>query len=97
METILSPTLDESYQFLEEVYDELIPAFDAPFFAINCDETFDLGKAESKKLVDSIGIAKVFTNHITRIKKIVDKHNLKTIVWADEPLNYPEILEGVSS
>ncbi len=95
METILSPTLDESYEFLEEVYDELIPAFDAPFFAINCDETFDLGKGKSKKLVDSIGIAKVFTNHILRIKKIVDKHKIKTIVWADEPLKYPEILDDL--
>jgi len=95
METILSPTYDESYEFLEEVYDELIPAFDAPFFAINCDETFDLGKAQSKKLVDSLGIAKVFTNHILRIKKIVDKHNIKTIVWADEPLKYLEILDDL--
>lgn len=95
METILSPTLDESYKFLEEIYDELIPAFDAPFFAINCDETFDLGKSMSKNLVDSIGIAQVFTDHISRIKKIVDKHNVKTIIWADEPLKYPEILDDL--
>ncbi|MCB0751544.1 MAG: hypothetical protein KDC52_08730, partial [Ignavibacteriae bacterium] len=30
-----------------------------------------------------------------RIKKLVDKHNVKTLVWADEPLKYPEILDAL--
>ena len=36
---VLSPALEESYRFLEDVYSEIAPAYSSPLFHINCDET----------------------------------------------------------
>ncbi|MEW6507342.1 MAG: glycoside hydrolase family 20 zincin-like fold domain-containing protein [Bacteroidota bacterium] len=90
--TLISPVKEESYQFLKDIYDEMIPAFDAPFFNINCDETFDLGKAESKRLVDSIGYDGAYIQHVTRLDKYVKAHGVRTVIWGDIILDYPGIL-----
>ena len=91
--TLISPTLDESYKFLEEIYSEMIPAFDSPFFNINCDETFDLGKEQSKELVDSIGYDGVYYQHIMKLYNIVKKFNKRVIMWGDILLEYPALLK----
>lgn len=90
--TLISPVKEKSYQFLKDIYDEMIPAFDAPYFNINCDETFDLGKAESKHLVDSIGYDGVYLQHVTRLNRYVKAHGLRTIIWGDIILDYPGML-----
>lgn len=91
--TLISPVLDESYKFLEDIYSEMIPAFDSPFFNINCDETFDLGKENSKALVDSIGYDGVYFQHIMKLYDIVKKYNKRVIMWGDILLEYPSLLE----
>ncbi|MFA8342484.1 MAG: beta-N-acetylhexosaminidase [Rhodothermaceae bacterium] len=91
--SLISPVLDESYKFLEDIYDEMIPAFHSPYFNINCDETFDLGKEKSKELVDKIGYAEVYYQHIMKLYNIVKKHNKQVIMWGDILLEYPELLE----
>lgn len=91
--TLISPVLDESYKFLEDIYSEMIPAFNSPFFNINCDETFDLGKDQSKALVDSIGYDGVYFQHIMKLYNIVKKYNKRVIMWGDILLEYPNLLE----
>lgn len=91
--TLISPVLDESYKFLEDIYSEMIPAFDSPFFNINCDETFDLGKDQSKALVDSIGYDGVYYMHIMKLYNIVKKFNKRVVMWGDILLEYPNLLE----
>ncbi|HOI28350.1 MAG TPA: family 20 glycosylhydrolase [Melioribacteraceae bacterium] len=90
--TLISPVKEESYQFLKDIYDEMIPAFDAPFFNINCDETFDLGKAESKRLVDSIGYDGAYIQHVTRLNKYVKANGVRALIWGDIILDYPGII-----
>jgi len=93
--TLISPVKPESYTFLKEIYDEMIPAFKSPFFHIGCDETFDLGKEESKLLVDSIGYDDVYLKHILELYSFVKKHNLRTMVWGDIFLQYPNLLKKI--
>ena len=90
--TLISPVNPESYKFLNDIYSEMVPAFKAPFFNINCDETFDLGKGASKKLVDSIGYAGVYYQHILKLHDILKKLNTKVMMWGDILLEYPELL-----
>ena len=40
----LSPTDPASLRFMEELYDEFLPAFSSGLVNIGCDETFDLGR-----------------------------------------------------
>ncbi len=56
--TLISPLDPKARKFLEEVIGELCDAFSAPWFNVNCDETFDLNKGRSKAYIDSIGPAR---------------------------------------
>jgi hexosaminidase len=91
--TLISPVNPVSYEFLGNIYDEMIPAFHSEIFNINCDETFDLGKEASKQLVDSIGYAEVYYQHIMKLYNIVKKHNKRIIMWGDIILKYPFLLD----
>jgi len=88
---MLSPVLDESYQFLAEIYAEMAPVFSSHFFNVNCDETWDLGRRQSKALVDSMGIAQVYARHMQRISQELRKYDKRMLMWADIVLAHPEI------
>ena len=92
---LLSPVFDESYKLLNDIYSEMIPAFDAPIFNVNCDETFDLGKGYSKALVDSLGYAEVYKRHILRLYEDVESYGTRMMIWGDVVLKYPEILDDL--
>ncbi len=90
---LLSPAFDESYELLEDIYAEMIPAFHSDYFHINSDETFDLGSGASKAMVDSLGKSVVYANHIKRIHKIITGMGKKVMMWGDIALDSPEILD----
>lgn len=90
---LLSPAFEESYELLEDIYSEMIPAFHSDYFHINSDETFDLGTGASKAMVDSLGKAVVYANHIKRLHKIVTGLGKKVFMWGDIVLENPEILD----
>jgi len=80
---IISPVKEESYEFLKDVYSEIVPAYSSPYFNINCDETFGLGEEASKGMADSIGIAGIYGYHINRLDKILKPYNKKILMWGD--------------
>lgn len=90
--TLISPVLPESIEFLKDIYKEMIPAFNAPWFAINCDETFDLGRGYSKELVEKYGYAYVYKMHIMNLYDIVKSMGKKVWIWGDIMLKYPELM-----
>lgn len=92
-ETLLSPAFEESYELLEDIYTEMIPAFHSDYFHINSDETFDLGTGASKAMVDSLGEAVVYANHIKRIHEIITRLGKKVMMWGDIALEQPELLD----
>lgn len=91
--SLISPVLPESIEFLRDIYEEMIPAFDSPWFAINCDETFDLGRGYSKQLVEEIGYAQVYKKHVLKLNDIVKDHGKRSWIWGDIMLQYPELIE----
>jgi len=95
--SLISPVNPESYIFLENIYAEMIPVFHSEFFNINCDETFDLGKGASKKLVDSIGYGEVYFKHIMKLYDIVKKYDKRIIMWGDILMQYPKLLDKLPS
>ncbi len=88
--TLLSPAFPESIQLLKDIYSEMVPAFDAPFFNINADETFDLGKGPSKNMVDSLGIAVVYTKFIKKMYETLKGLDVQMLMWTDILLKHPE-------
>ncbi|MEN8247832.1 MAG: glycoside hydrolase family 20 zincin-like fold domain-containing protein [Bacteroidota bacterium] len=89
---IISPVLEESYEFLSDVYEEIVPLNDGEYFNINCDETFGLGEGKSKGMVDSIGVAGVYVKHINRLNDLLKEYNKKILMWGDIVTSYPEAI-----
>ncbi|MCF6358343.1 MAG: beta-N-acetylhexosaminidase [Draconibacterium sp.] len=88
---MLNPDTAESLAFLNDIYSEMAPAFSSHFFNVNCDETWDLGRGKTKALADSIGIVKLYSNHINGISKLLTKLNKTMLMWGDITLSHPEI------
>lgn len=84
---IISPAKEESYQFLGEVYSEIIPAYSSPYFNINCDETFGLGEGASKEMADSIGIEGIYGYHINRLNALIKPYGKQILMWGDIAAN----------
>lgn len=93
--SLLSPAIAESYAFLRDIYEEMVPAFSSPFFNVNCDETFDLGRGRSKALVDSLGAGRVYLGHILKLREILRGLGVRMIVWGDILLEHPEVIDDV--
>ncbi|HEY4155605.1 MAG TPA: glycoside hydrolase family 20 zincin-like fold domain-containing protein, partial [Puia sp.] len=91
--TLISPTDPRAKQFLEEVIGELCGAFNAPWFNVNCDETFDLGQGSTKPLVDSLGAVAVYASHLRFLYDIVKRHGKKMMMWGDFAVKHPEVLD----
>lgn len=89
--TLISPLDPKARKFLEEVIGELCDAFSAPWFNVNCDETFDLNKGRSKAYIDSIGPARFYSDHMKFLYDVVTKHHKKMMMWGDIALQYKEI------
>lgn len=91
--SLLSPLDPKAKQFLEDVIGEMCGAFSAPWFNVNCDETFDLNKGKSKAYIDSIGADRFYADHLNFLYGILKKHNKKMMMWGDVAIQYQNIPE----
>ncbi|MCG2615867.1 family 20 glycosylhydrolase [Terrimonas sp. NA20] len=91
--TLISPRDPEARKFLASVIGELCDAFSAPYFNVNCDETFDLGKGRSKEYVDSVGPAKFYADHLKFLYDVVKAKGKRMMMWGDVALQHEEVLD----
>lgn len=91
----LDPSVPESIEFLEDLFDQLIPHFTSRNFNIGGDEPFDLGKGRSRERCETEGTGKVYLEFLNKIVVEVEKRGFKPQFWADIILNYPELLSEV--
>ena len=95
--TMYSPTNPETVQFMQDIYNEMCPAFESKFFHVNCDETFDLGRGASKKLADSIGVGRVYAEYMNKLADILRRNDKRMMMWGDIVLQHPDILDILPS
>lgn len=88
----ISPSVEESYALLDELYSEYLPNFRSSFFNANCDEPVDLGKGLSKSWAEREGPSAVFASHLKRVKDLAAKYGKKTMVWADFVFEHREAI-----
>lgn len=91
--TLISPIDPRAKKFLEDVIGELCDAFNAPWFNVNCDETFDLGQGSTKAAVDSMGAAAFYAGHLQFLYDIVKRHGKKMMMWGDFAIEHEAVLD----
>ncbi|WP_213087062.1 glycoside hydrolase family 20 zincin-like fold domain-containing protein [Chitinophaga agrisoli] len=91
--SLISPRDPKARKFLADVIGELCGAFSAPWFNVNCDETFGLGKGRSKAYVDSVGVAKFYADHLKFLYDVIKQHGKQMMMWGDIALQHEDVLD----
>ena len=94
--TTLAPNHPGTLPFLRGLYDELLPNFTSRFFNVGCDETWDLGRGQSKKLCATKGQGRVYLDFLEKIHREVSRRNRTMMFWGDIILKYPKLIIGLA-
>ncbi len=89
---VLAPVNDKSYELIKSLYAELVPLFPGPFFHIGSDETFELGRGQTKARAEAVGLGRVYLEHVQRVSEIMKPHHKRLMFWGDVAMHYPELL-----
>lgn len=94
-ERMLDPLNPDGMEFLSAIYNEMAPAFSSELFSPNCDEAWDLSRGGLSGAADSLGVARIYADHVTRIDSVLRDLGKRTLIWGDIILEHPEILEMI--
>jgi hexosaminidase len=89
---VLTPTNPKTYDFVRQVYGEVVPLFPGPFFHIGSDETFELGLGQTKALAAQQGLGRVYLEHLQKVFEIMRPYHKQLMFWGDIAVKYPELL-----
>jgi hypothetical protein len=87
-------TVDQaSFELLDDLYGDLLPAFSSPGFNVNADEPWDLGRGRSAARAAEVGIGGVYLDHVRRLHQLVtERHGRRMMMWADMFWFHPELV-----
>jgi len=92
----LNPQSEDSFEFLSNLLEEVVPLFESVYFHIGADESWDIGKGASGKYVDRYDMATVHASHYKRVYDLVHgKYNKKLFMYGDIILQNPTILNQI--
>ncbi len=89
---VLTPTNPKTYDFIRQVYGEVVPLFPGPFFHIGSDETFELGLGQTNALAAQQGLGRVYLEHLQKVFEIMQPYHKQLMFWGDIAVKYPELL-----
>jgi len=90
--SVLTPTQPGSYDLLGKMIAAMAPIFKGPFFHIGADETFELGRGQTKNLIAQKGLGQVYLDHIAKLDGMLKPYHKQTMFWADIAEHFPELL-----
>ncbi len=90
--TTLAPRHPRTLPFLRTLYDELLPHFSSNRFNVGCDETWDLGRGQSRRACETLGKGKVYVEFLKNIHREVAQRGRQMMFWGDIILHHPELL-----
>lgn len=87
------PSNPKTYKFLEDVFNEVAPAYESEYFNINCDETEGLGSGKAKEYIEKIGKDEAYCEHINKVYDILKKHGKTVMMWGDIIAKNPAMID----
>jgi hypothetical protein len=92
----LAPNHPGTLPFLRGLYDELLPNFSSRFFNVGCDETWDLGLGQSRRLCGVKGQGRVYVDFLKKIHREVSRRGRAMMFWGDIILKYPRLISELT-
>jgi len=90
--TTLAPNHPDSLPFVRSLYDELLPNFSSSYFNIGGDETWDLGKGQSRRLCAAQGRSRVYLKFLKKLHEEVSARKKQMMFWGDIILKHPSVI-----
>lgn len=91
----LAPANPGTLPFLRNLFDELLPNFSSKLFNVGCDETWDLGRGQSRKACDRLGKGRIYLRFLKRIHREVSRRKRQMLFWGDIILKYPKLIRDL--
>jgi len=93
--TTLAPKNRATLPFIKELYDEFLPHFTSPNFNVGCDETWDLGRGQSRWICERHGTGRVYLDFLKQIHREVTRRGRRMQFWGDIVVNHPGLIRDV--
>lgn len=92
---VLAPGAPGSLNVIKQMFTELAELYPSPFLHVGGDETFDLGRGQTKAAVDAQGLGPVYLNFMQQIDTTLRPLNRRLLFWGDIAEKSPELLKGM--
>lgn len=90
MGSVLAPGQPGSLDLIQQWFSEIAAIFPGPFLHIGADETFDLGRGQTKAAVEQQGLGKVYVDFLTQIHARLAPLHRRLLFWGDIAVNDPQ-------
>lgn len=84
---------DRAFAFSTQLVDSYLQLFRTKRFNICADETFDLGKGQSKQEAQRVGVATLYATYVGKLCEHLSQQGREPMFWGDIAIEMPEILE----
>jgi hexosaminidase len=91
--SVLAPVQPGSIQLIQQWFTEIASMFPGPFMHIGADETFDLGKGQTKSEVEKEGLGKVYMDFLIQIHQALEPLHKQLLFWGDIAMNDPALVK----
>ncbi len=91
----LCPGHPETYAFLGDLLDELIPLSSSNYFNVNCDESRVVGRCPRcrERGATALGKEGIFLDHLLWLHEKLKSHGKRMMMWSDHLLRMPLLVE----
>jgi hypothetical protein len=93
--SVLAPGQPGSLAFIKQEFTELAQLYPSPFLHVGADETIDLGLGQTKSLVDSAGLGKVYLDFMQQIDTTLRPLHRRLLFWGDIAQDSPDLLKAM--
>jgi hexosaminidase len=88
----LAPEDPQTFELLEDLFDQLLPNFTSRRFNVGLDETFDLGLGRSRAACEQRGKGRVYLDYLKAIHERVCARGRSMEFWGDIIVQHPELV-----
>ncbi|MCL2660434.1 MAG: beta-N-acetylhexosaminidase [Acidobacteriaceae bacterium] len=92
---VLAPAQPDAQKLTHEMFNELARIFPGPYLHLGADETVELGKGQTKPMVDAQGLGTVYLGVLERIVADLKPLNRRLLFWGDIAMKEPDLLKQV--
>jgi len=92
---VLAPGQPGSLELTRALFAEIDSLFPAPFVHLGADETFELGKGQTKARVDSLTIGPVYVEYLKDIERTLRREGKRFLFWGDIAMNHAALVQSL--